>query len=130
MRTKRPDKWTRKNWQLHYDNAPSHSADVIKDFLAKNNTALVRQPPYSPDLAPCDFWLFHKFKITLKGTRFQSRKDTGKKRRRSSGAFQRSSRGASESGRDGWEKCVHLQGEYFKDQIKALIFIVLRVLCP
>ena len=20
----------------------------------------VPQPPYSPDLAPCDFWLFHK----------------------------------------------------------------------
>ena len=22
----------------------------------------VPQPPYSPDLAPCDFWLFHKLK--------------------------------------------------------------------
>ena len=27
----------------------------------------VPQPPYSPDLAPCDFWLFHK----LKGCRYE-----------------------------------------------------------
>ena len=30
-----------------------------------NNT--VPQPPYSPDLAPCDFWLFPK----LKGCRYE-----------------------------------------------------------
>ena len=44
-------------------------------FLAKSNTALMRQPPYSPDLAPCNFWLFPKLKTTPKGTRFQSRKN-------------------------------------------------------
>jgi hypothetical protein len=27
-------------------------------------------PPYSTDLAPCDFWLFPKFKNFLKGQRF------------------------------------------------------------
>lgn len=26
--------------------------------LAKNKTTLTQQPPYSPDLAPCDFFLF------------------------------------------------------------------------
>ena len=29
-------------------------------------------PPYSPDLAPCDFWLFLKLKSPLKGKRFQT----------------------------------------------------------
>ena len=29
------------------------------------------QPPYSPDLAPYDFWLFSKLKSALKGKRFQ-----------------------------------------------------------
>ena len=29
-------------------------------------------PPYSPDLAPCDFFLFPKIKSTLKGTGFES----------------------------------------------------------
>jgi len=28
--------------------------------------------PYSPDLAPCDFYLFPKVKSALKGTRFES----------------------------------------------------------
>jgi hypothetical protein len=33
----------------------------------------VRQhPPYSTDLAPCDFWLFPKLKLTMKGKRFAS----------------------------------------------------------
>ena len=27
------------------------------------------QPPYSPDMAPCDFFLFPKIKRTLKGRR-------------------------------------------------------------
>jgi hypothetical protein len=32
--------------------------------------------PYSPDLAPCDFWLFQKFKTALKGQRFADVSDT------------------------------------------------------
>ena len=30
----------------------------------------VCQPPYSPDLSPCDFWLFPKLKSPLKERRF------------------------------------------------------------
>lgn len=41
----------------------SHSALVTRTFLAKNSTTVVLQPPYSPDLAPCDFGLFPKLKI-------------------------------------------------------------------
>ena len=29
-------------------------------------------PPYSPDLAPAEFFLFSKLKTTLKGRRFQT----------------------------------------------------------
>jgi len=31
--------------------------------------------PYSPDLAPCDFWLFSEVKMTTKGKRFESIQD-------------------------------------------------------
>ena len=41
VRRKLPDMWTGKNWRLHNDNAPAHSAHVIKGFLAENNTSLV-----------------------------------------------------------------------------------------
>ena len=54
--------------QLHHNNVPTHSIHVIKGFLVKNNMALVQQPPYSPDLAPCNFWLFPKLKTMLKGS--------------------------------------------------------------
>ena len=54
MQRRWPDMWTGKKWQLHHDNAPAHCAHVVKGFLAKDNAALVQQPPYSPDLAPCN----------------------------------------------------------------------------
>ena len=79
VRKKRPEMWTEKNWQLHHNNAAAHFAHVVKGFLAKNNTALMRPPPYSPDLAPFDFWLFPQVKTTLKGTLFQSRKNITEK---------------------------------------------------
>jgi hypothetical protein len=34
--------------------------------------AVIPQPPYSPDLAPCDFFLFQKMKLKLKGRRFDT----------------------------------------------------------
>ena len=33
---------------------------------------VLKHPPYSPDLARCDFFLFPKIKAGLKGTRFES----------------------------------------------------------
>ena len=60
VRHKRPDLWTAKNWQLHHDNASAHSSHLIQIFLAKHGIPVVHQPPYSPDMAPCDFWLFLK----------------------------------------------------------------------
>ncbi|UYV71193.1 hypothetical protein LAZ67_8002094 [Cordylochernes scorpioides] len=52
IRQKRPDLWKNKNWLLHHDNAPAHTSLLVRDLLAKNNTLMMPQPPYSPDLAP------------------------------------------------------------------------------
>ena len=35
--------------------------------MTKRGTKIVPDPPYSPDLAPCDFWLFPK----LRGCRYE-----------------------------------------------------------
>lgn len=72
VRKRRPDLWKTKSWILHQDNAPAHSALSVKAFLAKYGIAVLEHPPYSPDLAPCDFFLFPKVKSALKGTRFES----------------------------------------------------------
>ena len=37
-----------------------HSTALVKTFLAKHHIIQVCQPPLSPDLAPCDFWLLPK----------------------------------------------------------------------
>jgi len=58
------------DWALHHDNAPAHTALSIREFLAKKNIAVLPHPPYSPDLAPCDFYLFPKLKSKLKGHHF------------------------------------------------------------
>jgi hypothetical protein len=55
------------NWVLHHDNAPAQPAPSIREFLAKKNIPVLPHPPYSPDVAPCDFYLFTKLKLKLKG---------------------------------------------------------------
>jgi hypothetical protein len=54
---------------LHHDNAPSHNSVVTRQFLAKYKIAVISHPPYSPDLSPCNFFLFPKKKLKLKGRR-------------------------------------------------------------
>jgi transposase len=64
VRRKRPQKW-KNDWALHDDNAPSHSAMVVLQFLAKNNIPIVPHPSCSPDLSPSDIWLFPTLKLGL-----------------------------------------------------------------
>ena len=64
--------WKEKSWVFHKDNAPAHFALSVKQFLAKYSIPVLKHPPYSPDLAPCDFYLFPKVKSALKVTSFES----------------------------------------------------------
>ena len=68
---KRRELWQTRSWLLHHGNALAHNALEIREFLAKINIAVLEQPPCSPDLAPCDFFLFPKLKEVIKGTSFQ-----------------------------------------------------------
>ena len=60
VRRLRPQLWREQTWLLHHDNAPSHTAVITDKFLAKNKIAVIPHPPYSPDLSPCDIFLFLK----------------------------------------------------------------------
>ena len=75
VRRKRLGKWQDGNWILHHDNAPAHTSCLMRQFLAKHSTAQLQQPPYSPDLALCDFFLFPRLKKVLKGHRFEATED-------------------------------------------------------
>ena len=54
--------------------AAAHTALSVRQFLKKKNrmTTASHPLPYSPDLAPCDFFLFPRMKRNLKGKRFQN----------------------------------------------------------
>ena len=52
--------WEAHAWRLHHINAPDHTALSIGQFLAERNITTLEYPPYSLDLAPCDFFLFPK----------------------------------------------------------------------
>ncbi|CAF5028786.1 unnamed protein product, partial [Rotaria sp. Silwood1] len=51
--------------KLHHDNAKPHQTNAIKIFLQQQEVMLMPHPPYSPDLAPSDFWLFGYLKQQL-----------------------------------------------------------------
>lgn len=60
---------------LHHDNAPAHTAATTREFLASEGVKLMSHPPYSPDLAPCDFFVFPHVKKQLRGTRYDTPQD-------------------------------------------------------
>jgi hypothetical protein len=66
MRKRRPKLWREMTWVLHHDNAPIHTSVLTHQFLAKYKMAVIPHPPHSLDIAPCDFFLFPKMKLTLK----------------------------------------------------------------
>ena len=49
----------------------THEKDLrIIDYLTKNRIVTINQSPYSPDVAPCDFYLFGKLHLAMKGKRY------------------------------------------------------------
>jgi transposase len=57
---------------VHADNARPHNAKVSTDFIARNRMKQTAHPPYSPDLAPSDFFLFGYVKRKLMGYHAES----------------------------------------------------------
>ncbi|GFV45784.1 histone-lysine N-methyltransferase SETMAR [Trichonephila clavipes] len=58
---------------LHHDSASSHTVSLPPaEFLKQTQIKVTEHPPYSPDLAMCDFWLFINLKKNLRGRRFHS----------------------------------------------------------
>jgi len=111
VRRKRPQLWTNQSWVLHHDNAPANLSFLVHNFLAKNETTIVPQPPYSPDLAPADFFLFPKLKSTLKGRPFDTTDKIQKNSMNESFAIPKE---AFQRWQKRWERCVASEGNYFE----------------
>jgi hypothetical protein len=46
---------------------------VAEEFSEANDILRIPHRPYSPDLAPSDFWFFGDIKIALTGVKFDER---------------------------------------------------------
>jgi hypothetical protein len=55
---------------VYADNARPHTAKFSNQYFNKNRMKLASHPPYSPDLAPSDFYLFEHVKRCLAGLSF------------------------------------------------------------
>ena len=118
VREKRRELVETKSWLLHHDNAPTHNALGIGEFLAKNDIVALEKPPYSPDLVTYDFFLFPKLKKVAKGTRFQDPEAikaavTRELRVIAEEFFQE----CVEAWQKRLEKCIRAQGDYFEDDM-------------
>ena len=75
FRRKRPELFESGQWHFHQDNAPVHNSILVTDYLTQMGIKTILHPPYSPNLAPCDFWLFPKLKENLRGNRYSTIED-------------------------------------------------------
>ena len=114
MRKKRPE-LVANGWLLHQDNAPAHTSRVCQDTIAEIGVELIAHPPYSPDLAPCDFFLFPELKNHIRGRRFESDDQLNAA---VTGALKVISKDGLwhvfESWQKRWDKCIEAEGQYFE----------------
>ena len=98
---------------FHQDNAPAHKSTVAMAAINECGFELLEHPPYSPDLAPSDYYLFPKLKKELCGRHFDTDDDV-------IGAVNQFLEDQSpdfyKAGismlYNRWTKCVDLQGDY------------------
>ena len=69
------------------------------EFFSQTSNYPDDSAPYSPDLVPCDFWLFSKLKSPLKGKKFQTMNEIQENDKATDGD---------------WQNCVRSQGAYFE----------------
>ncbi len=104
---------------IHMDNAPAHNAGYTLTLLRILGWTRLPHPPYSPDLAPCDFWLFGRVKKHIRGTRFRSIQALKAAVEDEIGEIPSAEykRAILHSWPQRWRKCLAEQGNYFEGRV-------------
>jgi len=103
-----------RTWMLHHDNAPCHTVVSINGFLAEKSIPVVPQPPYSPDLSPCDFFLFLRLQNHLKGRHFGTLDNIQNVTDETKGIQAEAFHHCYEQWKQLLRRCVAAQGNYFE----------------
>jgi len=107
--------WKNGDWLLHHDNAPTHTSLVVREFLTKNNMTTVPHPAYSPDLAPCDLYVFAKMKRRLKGQCFVSIKEIQAESQQVLNMLTvEDFNECFQKWQNRWDRCIQAQGDNFE----------------
>jgi histone-lysine N-methyltransferase SETMAR len=114
VRRKRPELWQSGELWLHHENAPAHKALSMQQFLTKNSMTQLLHPPYSPDLAPCDFLLFPLMKKVLKGIRFGDVEEVKKTTETLKGITLKEFQDCFEKWKPRSDRCIASNGQYFE----------------
>ena len=69
---KRPALFKLGQWHFQRDNKPVHNSILVTDYLTKMGIKTVPRPPYSPEVAPYDFWLFPKLNEKVRGCLYET----------------------------------------------------------
>lgn len=115
IKKKRPH-MTKKKVLFHHDNAPAHSSLKAMAKLNELRYELLPHPPYSPDLAPSDYYLFPNLKRWLQGKRFYSNEEVEFE---TDAYFEGLGADHYKKGiemlEDRWMKCISLEGNYVEE---------------
>ena len=96
---------------FHQDNSPVHNSILVTGYLTKMGIKTVPQPPYSPDLAPCDFGLFPK----LTGCRYETIEEMKEAVTKVIDTItQEGFHGAFSKLLEWYNKCIAAGGDYFE----------------
>ena len=98
---------------FHHDNASPHRSHVVMSKLDEVSFEIVQHPAYSPDLAPCDYYLFTNLKKHLSGKVFSTNEEVVYAVNAYFGSMNAAfySRGIQML-KDRWTRCVQLKGDY------------------
>ena len=111
FRRKRPVLFKSGQWHFHLDNAPVHNSILVAHYLTKMGIKTVPQPPYCPDLAPCDFWSFPK----LTGCRYDTNEEMKEAVTKAIDTLtQEDFHGAFQKLLERYNKCIAGGGDYFE----------------
>ena len=110
FRRKKPALFKSSQWHSQQDNAPVHNSILVTDYLTKMGIKTVPHPPYSLDLAPCDFGLFPK----LRGSCYETIEMKEAVTKDIDTLTQEDIHGAFQKVLELYNKCIATRGDYFK----------------
>lgn len=114
-RRKRPHFWEGRQFYLLQDNAGPHRSRDTNDYLRSVEQSLWTHPPYSPDLSPCDYWIFPIVKDKIKGHRFENIQDVETATKRELNALPKADFARCFNNLAArYQKCLDAGGSYFE----------------